>query len=84
MSLSVIGSGTIQVYNGIFNDVLRVPSISCNLLSMYQIIHSCEGKTIEFSPHQAIIKDLKYPKNVLANGIADDITRLFNFYNFGL
>jgi hypothetical protein len=36
-TLSVVGSGTIQVYNGHFNDVLCVPSLSRNLLSIYQI-----------------------------------------------
>jgi hypothetical protein len=82
-SLSVVGSGTIQVENGHFNDVLRVPSLSCNLLLVYQITHSGECTTIEFSPHQVLIKDLKYPKHVLATGIADDITRLYKFDNFG-
>jgi hypothetical protein len=82
-SLSVEGSGTIQVENNHFNDVLCVPSLSCNLLSVYQITHSGEGKTVEFSPHQVVIKDIKYPKHVLAIGIADDITRLYNFDNFG-
>jgi hypothetical protein len=43
-SLSVVGSRTIQVDNGHFNDVLCVPSLSCNLLSVYQITHSGEGK----------------------------------------
>jgi len=32
-SLSVVGSGAVQVDNCHFNDVLCVPSISCNLLS---------------------------------------------------
>jgi hypothetical protein len=82
-SLSVVGSGTIQVDNGHFNDVLCVPSLSCNLLSVYQITHSSEGKTVEFSPHQVVIKDLKDPKHVLATGIVDDITRLYKFDNFG-
>jgi hypothetical protein len=50
-SLSVIGSGTVQVDNGHFNDVLCVPSLSCNLLSVYQITHSGEGKIVDFSPH---------------------------------
>jgi len=50
--LSVVGSGIVQVLNGHFNDVLCVPSLSCNLLSIYQITHSGEGKTIEFSPYQ--------------------------------
>jgi hypothetical protein len=82
-SLSVVGSGTVQVDNSHFNDVLCVPSLSCNLLSVYQITHSGEGKTVEFSPHQVVIKDIKDPKHVLATGIADDITRLYNFDNFG-
>jgi hypothetical protein len=82
-SLSVVGSRTFQVDNGHFNDVLCVPSLSCNLLSVYQITHLGEGKTVEFSPHQVVIKDLKHPKHVLATGIADDITRLYNFDNFG-
>ena len=34
-SVSVEGSGIVQVYNGHFNDVLCVPSLSCNLLSIY-------------------------------------------------
>ena len=38
-SLSVEGSRTVQVENGHFNDVLRVPSLSYNLLSVYQITH---------------------------------------------
>jgi hypothetical protein len=82
-SLSVEGSGTIQVENDHFNDVLCVPSLSCNNLSVYQITHSGERKTIEFSPHQVVIKDPKDPKHVLATGIVDDITRLYKFDNFG-
>jgi hypothetical protein len=81
--LSVVGSGTVQIDNGHFNDVLCVPSLSCNLLSVYQITHSSEGKTIEFSPHQVVINDLKDHKHVLATGIVDDITKLYKFDNFG-
>jgi hypothetical protein len=82
-SLSVEGSRIVQVENGHFNDALCVPSLSCNFLSVYQITHSVEGKTIEFSPHQVVIKDLKDLKNVLAIEIVDDITRLYKFDNFG-
>jgi hypothetical protein len=82
-SLNVVGYGTIQVDNGHLNDVLCVPSLSRNLLSVYQITHSVRGKTIEFSPHQVVIKDLKYSMHVLAIGIVDDITELYNFDNFG-
>jgi hypothetical protein len=82
-SLNVVGSGTVKVDDGSFNDVLCVPNLSCNLLSVYQITHSSEGKIVEFSPHQVVIKDLKNPKHVLATGIVDDITRLYRFDNFG-
>jgi hypothetical protein len=81
--LSVEGSVTIQVQNGHSNDVLCVPSLSCSLLSVFQITHSGEGKTIDFSPHQVVIKDLKYHKHVLAIGIVDDITRFYMFDAFG-
>ena len=56
---------------------------SCNLLSVYQITHLGEGKTVEFSPLQVVIKDLKDPKHVVATGIVDDITRVYKFDNFG-
>jgi hypothetical protein len=82
-SISVVGTGKVQVDNGHFKDVLCVPSISCNLLSMYQITHSGEGKTVEFSSHQVVIKDLKYHNRVPATEIVDDITWLYKFDNFG-
>jgi hypothetical protein len=65
ISLSVVCSRTFQVDNGHFNDVLYVSSIFCKLLSMYQISHSGEDKTVEFSPHQVVIKNIKDPKHVL-------------------
>ena len=58
-SLRVVGSGTIPVENGHFSDVLCVPNISCNFLSVYQITHLGEGKTMTFTPHQVVIKDFK-------------------------
>ena len=75
-SLSVVGFATFHLNNGQFNGVLCVTTLSCNLLSVYQITHSGEGKTVEFSPHQVLIKDLKDPRHVLVVGFADDITRL--------
>jgi hypothetical protein len=42
--LTVVGFGIVQVDNGHLNDVLCVASLSYNLLSVYQITHSGEGK----------------------------------------
>jgi hypothetical protein len=43
--------------NDHLNDVLCVPSLSCNLILVYQNTYSSEGNTIEFSPHQVVIDD---------------------------
>ena len=69
--------------NGHFSDVLCVPKISCNFLSVYQITHSGEGKTVTFTPHQVVIKNFKNPQNVPATRTVDDITRFYRFNNFG-
>ena len=60
-SLSVEGSGTVHLNNGQIKDVLCVPNLSCNLLSVYQITHSGEGKSVLFTPHQVVIWDFKDP-----------------------
>ena len=39
-SLSVVGSGIVPIDNRHFSYVLGVPKVSCDLLSVYQIIHS--------------------------------------------
>ena len=81
--LSVVGIGAIHIDNDQFNDVLCVSTLSCNLLSIYQITHSGERKIVEFSPHDVVIKDLRDPRQILAIGIADDSKRLYKFNNFG-
>jgi len=59
ISLSVVGSRIVQLDYGNCNDVLYVPSLSYNIISVYQITHSSEGKIVDFSPHQVVIKALK-------------------------
>jgi hypothetical protein len=81
--LSVVGSRKIHLDNGQFKDVLCVPTLSYNLLSVYQIPHLDEGKTIEFTPHQIVIMDLIDPIHILATRIIDNITRLYKFKKFG-
>ena len=82
-SLNVVGTGTFHLDNGHFNDVLCVPTLSCNLLLVYRITHSGEGKTVEFSPHQVVIRSLKDLRHVLATGTVDDITSCTNLTTLG-
>ena len=60
-SLNVEGSGTVHLNNGQIQDVLCVPNLSCNLLSVYQVTHFGEGKSVLFTPYQVVIRDLKDP-----------------------
>ena len=82
-SLSIEGSRTIHLNNGQIKDVLCVPNLSYNLLLVYQITHSDEGKSVLFTPHQVVILNLKDPQHIVATRSVDDITRLYKFDNFG-
>jgi hypothetical protein len=67
-SLSVTRFGTIQLDDDVFNDVLCVPSLSNKSLSKYQITHSSEEKTIEFSSHQVRLYKLAGCTNLTTLG----------------
>lgn len=80
--LSVQGSGTVSLDGGCLQDVLLVPDISTNLLSIYQIFHSGFSKTVEFSPHDVVIRDLHDPDLVVAIGSVDSASHLYRFDGF--
>lgn len=81
--LSVEGYGTIHLNNDKMKDVLCIPNLSYNLLLVYQITHSSEGKSVLFTPHQVAIRDLKGTQHIVVTGSVDDITRLYKFDNVG-
>ena len=47
--MKVCGKGSIPMGEGIFTNVLCVPSLTTNLLSIYQINHGAQGKIVEFA-----------------------------------
>ena len=47
--MKICGKGSIPMGEGTFNDVLCVPSLTTNLLSIYQITHGAQGKIFEFT-----------------------------------
>ena len=46
--VEVQGKGNVELENGIFTNVLHVPHLSTNLLSIYQITHYGCGNKVEF------------------------------------
>ena len=66
--MTVCGKGSIDIDDGTFHNVLCVPSLSSNLLSIYQITHNGTGKTVEFSRDSVLIKDSE-TGSIIATGI---------------
>jgi hypothetical protein len=58
-SVEVIGKGRIELTNGSFENVLHIPKLSVNLLSMYQMKNSDTGKKFIFTPNFVDIYDMQ-------------------------
>jgi hypothetical protein len=61
--------------------VFHVPSLSKNILSIYQISHFGSGRKVEFTPDSAMITDISIGSQ-LAHGIADHGSRLYFLSHF--
>ena len=71
-----------HIQDGTFNDVLYIPSLSANLLSVYHISHSGSGKTVEFTLDLLFIRD-SMTRGIVAIGTIDLSTYLYSFSHFG-
>ena len=80
--MTVCGKGSIGIDDGTFHDVLCVPSLSFNLLSIYQINHSGTGKIVEFAQDSVHITNSEIG-NIIAIGTIDHASHLYSFSHFG-
>lgn len=78
----VFWKGSVHIQDGILNDVLYVPSLSANHLSISQITHSGSGKTIEFATDSVFIQNTAR-RGLISRGTVDHTTRLYTFSYFG-
>ena len=79
--VEVEGEGSVDMDNGTFENVLYVPNLSANLLSIYQITHYGDGKKVEFLPDSVVVKEIK-DDALVAVGQANHNTRLYSFSHF--
>jgi hypothetical protein len=77
----VCGEGIVDLEGGCFKNVLHVPLMFANLLSIYHITHSGSGRKVEFTLDSAVITDIS-TGSLLAHGIADHGSRLYFFSHF--
>ena len=82
--LAVKGKGSVKMKDGMVYNVLYVPKLSTNLLSIYQITNSGAGKTVLFTPNSVIIREIEDPSEIVATRKVDHHARLYSFSNFEL
>jgi hypothetical protein len=79
--VEVTGKGRIELTNGSFENVLHVPKLSVNLLSVYQMMNSGIRNKVVFTPNSVDIYDLQ-TNSMVATGEVNHQSRLYTFSEF--
>ena len=72
------GQGTVDLENGFFSNVLNVPSLASNILSVYQMTHTGIPKRVSFSPNDVEITEIASRK-LIAKGHANHNAKSYEF-----
>ena len=75
------GKGRIDLDHGQFSNVLYVPGLASNLLSVYQMTHTRSPKKVIFSPDEVEIAEISTGR-VIAKGVANHAQKVYMFSNF--
>jgi hypothetical protein len=80
-SIDVTGKGRIELTNESFENVLHVPKLSVNHLSVYQMTNSSTGNKVVFTPNSMDIYNMK-TNSKFATGEVNHQSRLYTFSEF--
>jgi hypothetical protein len=80
-SVEVIDKGRIELINESFENVLHVPKLSINLISVYQMMNSSTRNKVIFTPNSMDIYDMQTNSRV-ATGEVNHQSRLYTFSEF--
>ena len=72
------GKGSIQLKHGVFINVLYVPSLATNLLSVYHMIQSRSPKRVVFGPDPVEITYISIGKIIL-KGVTNHASKAYEF-----
>ena len=75
------GKGRIDLDHGQFSDVLYVPGLASNLLSLYQMTHTGSPKKVIFSPDEVEIIEISSGR-VIAKGVVNHAQKVYMFSHF--
>ena len=75
------GRGSVRVKHGEFKNVLYVPSLAANLLSIYQMTHTCSPNKVTFDSETIEITE-KTTRQLIEKGIANHSTKYYEFSHF--
>ena len=76
-----LGKGRIDLDHGKFSNVLYVPGLASNLLSVYQITHTGSPKKVIFSHDDVEITKILNGK-FIAKGVVDHTLKVYKFSHF--
>ena len=78
------GKGKIDLDHGQFSNVLYVPGLASNLLSVYQMTHTGSPKKFIFSPDEVEITEITdiSTGRVIAKGVANHAQKVYMFSHF--
>jgi hypothetical protein len=69
LNQEVTGKGRIQLTNESFENVLHVPKLSVNIISMYQMMNYVTGNKLIFTPNVKNIYDMKTNSRVATSEV---------------
>ena len=75
------GKGRIDLDHGQFSNVLYVPGLASNLLSVYRMTHTGSPKKVIFSPNEFEITEISNGK-LIAKGVVDHSSKVYKFSHF--
>ena len=76
-----LGKGRIDLDHGKFSNVLYVPGLASNLLSVYHMTHTGSPKKVIFSPDEVEITEISSGR-VIAKGVANHAQKVYMFSHF--
>ena len=80
-TIKFCGQGRLDIQNRFFKNVLHVPKLSINMISICQITHSDPRKRVEFTPNSMLISEMKDNSQIVV-GEVNYQSRLYTFSKF--